>query len=125
MIFYKSKRRYVNSHGALTHIQSLTHVTHIYIQYTYRGSVRKHLGFRGGFTLIYLVYFYVFFSYYSKNGFIWGLNPEPLHTYIHAYIHTHIHTQGFFVTVRAGTAYRHLFFQVKKKQLFVTYIANE
>jgi len=33
--------------------------------------------------------------------------------------------QGFLVTVRAGTAYRHLFFQVKKKQLFVMYIVNE
>src|SRR6218665_2381171 len=30
-------------------------------------------------------------------------------------------TQGFFVTVRAGTAYRHLFSKVKKK-LFAMYI---
>jgi len=32
--------------------------------------------------------------------------------------------QGFFVTVRAGTAYRHLFSKVKKK-LFVMYIIKE
>jgi len=34
------------------------------------------------------------------------------------------HHQGSFVTVRAGTAYRHHFFQVKKK-LIVMYIINE
>jgi len=39
--------------------------------------------------------------------------------------HTLMHHQGFFVTVRAGTAYRHLFSQVKKKKLFVMYIINE
>src|SRR6218665_670810 len=33
--------------------------------------------------------------------------------------------QGFFVTVRAGTAYRHLFFQSKENKLFVMYIINE
>ena len=32
--------------------------------------------------------------------------------------------QGFFVTVRAGTAYRHLF-QSKEIFLFVMYIINE
>jgi len=33
--------------------------------------------------------------------------------------------QGFFVTARAGTAYRHLFFQSKEKQLFVMYIIKK
>jgi len=32
---------------------------------------------------------------------------------------------GLFVTVRAGTAYRHLFFQSKEKKLFVMFIINE
>jgi len=31
------------------------------------------------------------------------------------FAHIQSHTQGFFVTVRAGTAYRHLFSKVKKK----------
>jgi len=38
---------------------------------------------------------------------------------------TNRNMQGFFVTVCAVTAYWHLFFQVKKKQLFVMYIVNE
>jgi len=33
-------------------------------------------------------------------------------------------TRAFFVTVRAGTAYRHLF-PSKEKKLFVMYIINE
>src|SRR6218665_1004466 len=33
--------------------------------------------------------------------------------------------QGFFVTVRAGTADRHPFCPSKEKQLFVMYIVNE
>jgi len=38
---------------------------------------------------------------------------------------TIIRVQGFFVTVCASTAYRHLFSQVKIKELFVIYIVNE
>ena len=37
----------------------------------------------------------------------------------------YVKIQGFFVTVHAGTAYRHLFSPSKEKKLFVVYIINE
>jgi len=33
---------------------------------------------------------------------------EDSNSYIHTYMHTFMHTQGFFLTVRAGTAYREM-----------------
>jgi len=52
-------------------------------------------------------------------------NSYNYYTVIQQQLHSH-HKQGFFVTVTVyRTAYRHLSSQVKRKKLFVMYIANE
>jgi len=38
-----------------------------------------------------------------------------MYAFMYAWMHKCIYIQGFFVTVRAGTAYRHLFWREEKK----------